>query len=150
MQSPKFSSLHVAHRACGGSKTTSRLRMNAGSSCLLHRAVAVHHLVAEHAADVRLHDAAEAIVAAAEIEADVVDRVLEPLEMIARVVRALEQRRELDAADVVVAGRRDRAHLVARTVAELADHDGIQREVRESTACRRRCRAGPRPRSSIS
>ena len=45
----------------------------------------VHHLVPEHPADVRLHDTAEAVVAAAEIESDIVDRVLEPLEMIARV-----------------------------------------------------------------
>ena len=91
----------------------------------------VHHLVAEHAADVRLHDAAEAVVAAAELEADVVDRVLERLEMVARVADTLDERRKLDPAHVLVAGRRDRAHLVARAMAELANHDGVQGEVRE-------------------
>jgi hypothetical protein len=107
------------------------LRTNRGIERLLHRAVPVHHLVAEDAADVRLHHAAEPVVAAAKVEPDVVDRVLEPLEVIPRIARAFEQRRELYPADVIVGGGRDGAHLVPRTIAELADHHGIEREIRK-------------------
>ena len=70
----------------GAQNITSRLRIMAGSAArFIARCRST--TVAEHSADVALHHAAEAVVARAERNADIVDLVLERLQQVATVQR---------------------------------------------------------------
>src|SRR5258706_9616336 len=53
--------------------------------CALQRQMTVDHRIAEDAPDIAFHHAAEAIIACAQIDADIVNLVLERLQMIAAV-----------------------------------------------------------------
>ena len=97
----------------------------------LHGQMLVHHRVAEDAADVAFHHAAEAVIARAHVHADVVDLVLERLQMIAAVGLAFEHGLELAPVGNALGVRRDARELVALARPDELDADAVERIVRK-------------------
>ena len=113
-------------------KITSTVQDHRRVGRALHRKMPVHHGIAEHAPDVAFHHAAEAVVARADVHADVVDLVLERLQGVAAVDPVIEHRLELAAVGPAFGVGRDAGHFVMRAVlGPQLDADAVQRVVRK-------------------